>query len=257
MVDKIVKEKDEASDLKAGESIWEVFSTIFYALLIALVIRVFLYQPFNIPSGSMFPTLLVGDYVFVSKSAYGYSKYSVPFSPDIGSGRVWEGSPKRGDVAVFRKPTDTSIDYIKRIIGLPGDTIQVRDGILYLNGDAVKREPAGTFDISQGNGQPYMAPMFRETLPNGKSYLTLDYRNQSLDNTQVYNVPPGHYFAMGDNRDNSQDSRVLSAVGYIPAENLVGRAEVIFFSLGGNARFWEIWKWPTSLRFNRFFDGLG
>ena len=257
MVDKIVKENEPSSEHKSGESLWELFSTIFYALLIALVIRVFLYQPFNIPSGSMFPTLLVGDYVFVSKYAYGYSKYSVPFSPDIATGRIWEGSPERGDVAVFRKPSDTSIDYIKRIIGLPGDTIQVRNGILYLNGEAVKREQTGNFDINQGSGQPYMAPVYRETLPSGKSYLTLDYRTQSLDNTQVYKVPAGHYFAMGDNRDNSQDSRVLSVVGYIPAENLVGRAEVIFFSLDGKSHFWEVWKWPTSLRFSRFFDGLG
>ncbi|MDX5360615.1 MAG: signal peptidase I [Alphaproteobacteria bacterium] len=246
-----------AKPARSGESAGEVVKTVLYALLIAMLIRVFLFQPFNIPSGSMLPTLLVGDYVFVSKYSYGYSRFSLPWGPDVFSGRIFEGTPERGDVAVFRLPTDTSKDYIKRIVGLPGDRLQMIGGVLHINGEPVKREPAGSFADKGRFGEPRQIAMFRETLPGGRSYMTLDEGRSPADNTPVYEVPEGHYFAMGDNRDNSQDSRFLSAVGFIPAENLIGRAEIIFFSLDGDTHFWEVWKWPFDLRFSRFFDGVG
>ncbi len=237
---------------------WETVKTFVYAILIALVIRTFAFEPFNIPSESMLPTLLVGDYLFVSKYSYGYSRHSLPFSPPLFSGRILSGQPERGDIAVFKLPRDNSTDYIKRIIGLPGDRIQVRDGVLYLNGGAVKRERVEDFESRDGLGIVHRLRQYRETLPSGVSYLTLDLQpNGAHDNTKVYTVPPGHYFAMGDNRDNSLDSRVESGVGFVPAENLVGRAEILFFSTNGSARMWEFWKWPTATRFSRFFDPVG
>src|SRR6266478_6359645 len=212
----------------------ETIRVVIHALLIALVIRTFLFQPFNIPSGSMKATLLVGDYLFVSKYSYGYSHYSLPFSPPLFSGRIWGSPPDRGDVVVFRLPKDDSTDYIKRVIGLPGDRIQMIEGLLHINGQPVKRE--------------------RETLPNGVSYTTLDLvDNGFYDNTPVYQVPDGHYFMMGDNRDNSTDSRVLSQVGYVPFENIVGRAQIIFFSILEGEHAWMVWRWPWAVRWNRLF----
>jgi signal peptidase I len=231
----------------------ETIRVIVHALIIALVIRTFLFQPFNIPSGSMKATLLVGDYLFVSKYSYGYSHFSLPFSPPLFSGRIFGSMPQRGDVVVFRLPRDTSTDYIKRVIGLPGDKIQVIDGIVHINGVAVKREPAPDFiDIEEGvTEQP--VKRWKETLPNGVSYYTLDLvQNGFADNTQVYTVPAGQYFMMGDNRDNSTDSR-FSQVGTVPFENLVGRAQLIFFSVYEGERAWEIWRWPFSVRWGRLF----
>jgi signal peptidase I len=226
---------------------------VFHALLIALVIRTLLFQPFNIPSGSMKATLLIGDYLFVSKYSYGYSHYSLPLSPPLFPGRIFGSMPERGDVVVFRLPKDDSTDYIKRVIGLPGDRIKMIDGMLYINGTAVKRERVSDF-IDDENGGSERVRRWRETLPNGVTYQTLDLQdNGFLDNTQEYVVPAGHYFMMGDNRDNSTDSRVLSAVGYVPFENLVGKAQIIFFSIGDGEPAWHIWSWPWSVRWSRLF----
>jgi len=226
---------------------------VFHALLIALVIRTLLFQPFNIPSGSMKATLLIGDYLFVSKYSYGYSHYSLPLSPPLFPGRIFGSMPERGDVVVFRLPKDDSTDYIKRVIGLPGDRIKMIDGMLYINGTVVKRERVSDF-IDDENGGSERVRRWRETLPNGVTYQTLDLQdNGFLDNTQEYVVPAGHYFMMGDNRDNSTDSRVLSAVGYVPFENLVGKAQIIFFSIGDGEPAWHIWSWPWSVRWSRLF----
>jgi signal peptidase I len=226
---------------------------VFHALLIALVIRTLLFQPFNIPSGSMKATLLIGDYLFVSKYSYGYSHYSLPLSPPLFPGRIFGSKPERGDVVVFRLPKDDSTDYIKRVIGLPGDRIKMVDGLLHINGVAVKRERVDDF-IDDENGSSERVRRWRETLPNGVTYQSLDLQdNGFLDNTQEYLVPPDHYFMMGDNRDNSTDSRVLSAVGYVPFENLVGKAQIIFFSIGDGEPAWHIWSWPWSVRWSRLF----
>jgi signal peptidase I len=233
--------------------IGETGRVIFHALIIAVLIRTLLVQPFNIPSGSMKETLLVGDYLFVSKYSYGYTHFSIPFSPPLFSGRIFGSEPQRGDVVVFRLPSDTTTDYIKRVIGLPGDKIQVIDGVVNINGQPVKREKVDDFvEIEEGvRGQP--VKRWKETLPNGVSYYTLDLvENGPADNTQVYTVPPGEYFMMGDNRDNSTDSR-FSQVGPVPFENLIGKAQLIFFSVYEGERAWEIWRWPFSVRWSRLF----
>lgn len=236
----------------------ENLKTIAYALLIALVIRALFFQPFNIPSGSMKPTLLIGDYLFVSKFSYGYSKHSLPFSPPLFDGRLFDRAPHRGDVVVFKVPTDNRTDFIKRLIGLPGDKIQMKHGVLYINGTAVPRVRVEDFVRRDELGNVQRIPQYRETLPNGISYNTLDLIDESVtDNTGVYVVPPDHYFFMGDNRDNSNDSRVQSAVGFVPYENLVGKAQTIFFSTDGSAHFWQVWRWPSSIRWDRLFSWVG
>ncbi len=230
----------------------ETIKVILQALLLAVVVRTFLFQPFTIPSGSMMPNLLVGDYLFVSKYSYGFSRYSFPFSPDLFSGRIWEGEPTRGQIAVFKFPPNPNLDYIKRVIGLPGDKIQMINGVLHINGTPVKREASGTW--TPENGGPAI-PVYRETLPNGVTYETLDVNpNSEGDNTQVFEVPPGHFFFMGDNRDNSLDSRF--DVGYVPFENLVGPARVIFFSVKNGAHPLAFWRWPADLRPSRLMKGL-
>jgi signal peptidase I len=232
------------------ESWLEVVKTIVYALLIAGVIRSFLFQPFNIPSGSMEDTLQIGDYLFVSKSTYGFSRYSFPFGLIPFEGRFFVTSqPQRGDIVVFKFPPDNTTDYIKRLIGLPGDRIQMREGVLYINDVAIPKEKTDDYVETIGE-ETRNVPRYRETLPNGVSYDVLDRDPQgNLDNTQVFVVPEGHYFMMGDNRDNSADSRV--DVGYVPFENFVGKAQIIFFSTNGSARIWEVWKWPTAIRYGR------
>ncbi len=243
---------------KSG-GVWETLKTIIYAVLIALLIRTLAYEPFNIPSSSMVPTLLVGDYLFVSKFSYGYSRHSLPFSLPLIPGRVFATAPERGDVVVFKLPSDNNTDYIKRIIGLPGDRIQVRRGLLHINGELVPRKRIEDFIERDRFGRYHRIAQFVETLPNGRKHRILEMSDAGmLDNTGVYRVPEGHYFMMGDNRDNSTDSRVSAArgngVGFVPVVNLVGRAEVMFFSTDGGARFWEFWKWPSAARFHRFFQ---
>ena len=250
------KKTDKASGETEEGGLWETVKTIIIAVAIAMLIRTVAYEPFNIPSGSMKPTLLVGDYLFVSKFSYGYSRYSLPFGLPLIVGRIMFTEPERGDVVVFKLPTDRSTDYIKRIVGLPGDKVQMVKGVLHINGMAVKRRHAGEFvETDEWSGRYRRIPRYIETLPNGRQYFILEETNSGPgDNTQIYTIPNGHYFAMGDNRDRSQDSRFLNAVGYIPRQNLVGRAEVKFFSIDGAA--WKIWNWPWSLRFSRFFEGI-
>jgi signal peptidase I len=246
-----------------GGGLMDTLRVIVHALILALIVRVFFYQPFNIPSGSMIPTLLIGDYLFVSKLSYGYSKYSFPsWIPRLFDGRILASEPKRGDVAVFKLPRDNDTDYIKRVIGLPGDKIQMIQGVLNINGEPVPRKrvedfvgPASTCG-PHGRGQIHV-PRYVETLPSGVNYATLDCTQGSEgDNTQLFVVPEGHYFMMGDNRDNSSDSRfsAYAGVGFVPRENLVGRADIIFFSIDENASIWAPWRWLLEIRWSRFFD---
>ena len=240
-----------------SSSLKDTIKTVVYAVLIALVVRTVGFEPFNIPSGSMIPTLLVGDYLFVSKYSYGYSRYSLPFGLPLIPGRILFTEPVRGDVAVFKLPSDNKTDYIKRIIGLPGDRIQVRRGILHINGEPVKRRRIADFVETNQFGNVVRIARFEETLPGGRTHEILEQTdNGPLDNTDLYIVPEGHYFAMGDNRDNSQDSRVRTEVGFIPKANQVGPAEVLFYSPNGAARWYQFWKWPVAMRFTRFFQGV-
>ena len=245
-----------AREKKNDGSVWETVSVVVQALLLALVLRTFLFQPFNIPSGSMKPTLLVGDYIFVSKFSYGYSRHSFPLSPPLFDGRVWMGDgPARGDVVVFKFPPDPSLDYIKRVIGVPGDKVQMRDGVLYLNGQPIPREGTGTFREVTAGGRSISVPVYRETLPNGVSYETLDLSENSVaDNTREFTVPADRYFVLGDNRDSSADSRF--SVGFVPVENLVGKAQVIFMSVDDDASAWQFWRWPSVLRTDRLFRAV-
>jgi signal peptidase I len=230
------------------------FKTLIIALLCAGFVRSFFFEPFHIPSGSMKPTLLVGDYIFVAKYSYGYSRYSFPFGINFFEGRFWQkNEPKRGDIIVFRLPSDPKINYIKRLVGLPGDRIQMLDGTLYINEQKIDKIADGTFiDDDSGVGIPIRK--FSENLSEEKMITTLDQTKTPQDNTGIYEVPEGHYFMMGDNRDNSQDSRYLDFVGYVPEENLVGRATIIFFSTA--KPIWQFWHWPQSIRFDRIFDSI-
>ncbi|MEZ5922041.1 MAG: signal peptidase I [Parvularculaceae bacterium] len=252
--------KKEEVPMTAAEEAWDLAKTVFYAVAIALVLRIFLFQPFNIPSGSMKPTLDVGDFLFVSKPTYGYSRASLvyPLTRIDIHGRVLEGrGPKQGEIVVFKNRKDGNKDYIKRVIGMPGDRIQMIGGVLNINGIPVKREFLGMRESDCDHVPHVQVPTYTETLPNGVKHIIQEcYGDEGpLDNVGPYLVPAGHYFMMGDNRDQSQDSRVESQVGYVPEEDLVGRAERIFFSVDGDkAKIWEIWKWPFAIRYGRIFD---
>ena len=237
--------------IKKTETKSEFIKTLLIALLLAGLVRSFLFEPFHIPSSSMKQNLLIGDYLFVAKYSYGYSRYSFPFGFDLFEGRFWEkNKPQRGDIAVFRLPSDPNINYIKRIIGLPGDQIQMREGKVFINDTGVKKISDGIFSEDDAEIKIEIR-QFLETLPEGKIVKTLDQDNTPQDNTGIYEVPANHYFMMGDNRDNSQDSRFLEFVGYVPEENLVGRATMIFISC--SKPIWQFWNWPNSIRFNRMF----
>lgn len=248
------KEYDEKEIFKKdAQSEWmELLSTATWAIVVALIIRTFLFEPFNIPSGSMKPNLLVGDYLFVSKYSYGYSRYSLPFGLPLFEGRVMGAEPKRGDIAVFKLPTNPRIDYIKRVVGLPGDTIKMQNGRLYINDVQVRRELLDVTVDQEGSGREIRTNIYREYLPDAQPHIIYEESDRGpLDNTTTYTVPEGHYFMMGDNRDNSQDSRVTNLVGPVPLDHFVGRAERLFFSTNGDAKLWEFWRWPQSVRFTR------
>ena len=265
---------DHKADARKSEGIWDTAKLVLQALAIAMVVRIFFFQPFNIPSGSMKSTLLVGDYVFVSKTSYGYSdvsfphrldipwtSISIPLLPRLFSGRIWSGAPKRGDVVVFRPPHTPETDFIKRVIGLPGDRIQFKNAVLFINGTAVDKKAVGEFQtvdcdeyLERCSDAKYQR--FEETLPEGEKHFTL-YKPEvgpgAGNNTEEFLIKPGHYFMIGDNRNGSNDSR---SWGQVPAENLVGRAVVIWFSGDEQWRFLKPWTWPTHTRWERFFNGI-
>ncbi len=229
--------------------------SIIIAIFIALLIRSFIFEPFNIPSGSMKPNLLVGDFIFVSKYSYGFSKHSLPFSVPLIPRKIFSNTPERGDVVVFKTPENNRTDYIKRVIGLPGDKIEIKNGIIFINGSEVLRKKLNDFIDTDNNTSNKRVRMYNEYFFN-KEINILDITDNGIaDNTQLFNVPENHFFVMGDNRDNSQDSRFISTVGFIPYENLVGKAQFIFFSLE-NARFLQLWKWPNSIRYERIFQKI-
>lgn len=242
--------------MEKDESILDTIKTIIYAILIAIIIRTFLFEPFKIPSGSMYPTLHVGDYLFVSKYTYGYSKHSFPFSLPLFEGRIWADQPQRGDVVVFKFPQDNKTDFIKRIIGLPGDKIKMQDGILYINGKPVERQQIEDFVIRDkfGNGERYR--QYVETLPNGAKHNILEISDQQefVDNMVEVAVPENSYFVMGDNRDRSDDSRL--SVGFVPFENLVGKARWLFFSHNTDDAWYKPWAWTKKIRFERMFKKI-
>jgi signal peptidase I len=239
---------------------WEMGKSVIIALAIALVIRTVLFQPFTIPSGSMEPTVLPGDYVIIDKFAYGYSKYSLPIAIPLFKGRLFDRTPKRGDIIVFKLPSNPKIDYIKRLVGLPGDKIQVTHSVVYVNGQPLPRQEMSPGVETLPYGATRQIQRFQETMPNGKTYVTnSDGSDGQQDNTDVFEVPAKSYFFMGDNRDNSADSRFApsdNGVGYVPEENLVGRASFVLLSWNDKASIFKPWTWFLDLRLSRFFHGL-
>jgi signal peptidase I len=261
-----------AEDKKAKDEKQESFFVfLLKTVLIVLIFRTFIFSPFNIPSESMLPRLENGDYLLASKWSYGFSRYSMPFSLPLIPGRIFASEPERGDVVIFKAPPGNQTDYIKRVIGLPGDQVQVRGGQVFLNGNAVPRKRVADFEIEissntrcyayefetvSEDGTPVCHyPQFRETLPNGKSYNVLDLGRTPQDNTETFIVPAGHMFLMGDNRDNSLDSRFPpiegQGIGIVPQNNLVGKATIVMFSTDGGASWFKPWTWFTAARWNR------
>ena len=235
----------------------ENFKTLFYALIIAIIIRSLFIQPFYIPSSSMEPNLLVGDRLFVTKYNYGYSKHSFPFSPPIYEGRIFSNNPKRGDIIVFKTPADNRTDYIKRLIGLPGDRVQFIDSNLYINNSEVLKSRISKNDKIFCGKNNIDVFTFEETLPNGKKHLSTYLKNYTYQNSDPFVVPKDHFFFLGDNRDCSKDSRFLSSVGYVHKNNLVGKAQFIFFSSDKSiGSIFSFWKWNESIRFDRFFKKI-
>ena len=235
----------------------ENLKTIFYALIIAVIIRSLFIQPFYIPSSSMEPTMLIGDRLFVTKYSYGYSKHSFPFSPAIFNGRLFSSTPKTGDVIVFKTPSDNRTDYIKRLIGLPGDKIEFIEGNLYLNNNQILKSIIAKSDIIYCGKDNIKVNTFEEKLPNGKVYNAVYLKSYSFQNSDIFTVPEKHYFFLGDNRDCSKDSRYLTSVGYVHEDNLVGKAQFIFFSSDFRiGSIFSFWKWNKTLRFNRFFKKI-
>jgi len=234
----------------------ETIVVIVEALIIAVLFRTFLYQPFSIPTASMQSTLMIGDYFISSKFTWGYGKYSFPIPLPFNGRFLALAEPQRGDVAVFRNEI-TGEDYIKRVIGLPGDTIQMQQGRLFINGAMVEREEIGTGQDTDSDMRTVPVTIYKETLPNGVTHTIQEVSDeQQLDNTAEYAVPAGHYFMMGDNRDRSADSRVLSQVGYVPFGNLIGKAEARFFSIKNNIAPWQLWEWPANVRWDRMFQSV-
>ena len=239
------------------KKIIENLKTLIYALILALIIRSFLFQPFYIPSSSMEPNLLVGDRLFVAKYEYGYSRHSFPFSPKITDKRFVAKKPSRGDVIVFKTPADNRTDYIKRLIGLPGDTIQMRDGEIFLNKKKIKRRSVKITEEINCGAESINVKAFEEILPNGKKYIAVYRDDGTMINSDKYIVPRNHYFFMGDNRDCSKDSRFLSSVGYVNFNNLVGKGQIIYFSSNiEEGSFLKFWKWNKSVRFDRIFKKI-
>ena len=239
------------------KKIVENVKIIIFALVIAVFIRSLFFQPFYIPSSSMEPGLLVGDRLFVSKFSYGYSRHSLPFSPNIYNKRIFEKNPRRGDVIVFKTPEDNRTDFIKRLIGLPGDVIQIKDADLYINHNKIKKNKLKNVSKLNCGNQKLEADWFEEILPNGKKYIISQIKNGSMINSAEFKVPKGHYFFMGDNRDCSKDSRFLKSVGYVNFNNLVGKAQLIFFSSDkSKGAFYKFWKWRKSIRIGRLFKKI-
>ena len=242
--------------MEKEESLVDTIKTIIYAVLIAVVIRTFMFEPFKIPSGSMYSTLHIGDFLFVSKYTYGYSKYSLPFGMPLFDGRIWADTPSRGDVVVFRNPQDNKTDFIKRVIGLPGDKIKLEKGRLYINDQLVEREQIEDFILRDEYGNVERYRQYEEILPEGKKHKILEISdNEEYDNVAEFIVPDNNYFMMGDNRDRSDDSRVN--VGFVPFENLVGKARVLFFSYDSTDGEWyELWNLPRKIRWSRLFNSI-
>ncbi|MFT8588422.1 MAG: signal peptidase I [Acetobacter orientalis] len=249
-----------------GQIILEYARTIITVAIVVTFVRTFLFESFVIPSGSMIPSLQVGDYIWVSKYSYGYSKYSFPFSPNLFEGRVWGAAPHRGDVAVFRFTKDTSIDYVKRVIGLPGDHIQVTGGHLFLNGEQVPCLDVHPYTAIDESHVAMEGEACEEVLPGSNGHAPVKHAMLKLmddgqqNNTPEYVVPAGYFFAMGDNRDDSADSRFMGDapkdLGFVPMENLVGKAQLVFFSADSVAPFWQFWHWPAEIRWGRLFRSV-